>query len=310
MSIGHIPPTSTGTTATPSAENRSSAGRPAWLRQKDAGSPPPPLPEVHVAAAMDPAGSTSKGLGLFAAILSIDFLRGAVTSLVLHVAVLGSLALVVYKVAPPEFFSIVALPPTANEQLGFTDSLDSKLDTGQDSASSYVTPVDILAADSVRAADELLKASVGEGGEESGVGEMDGDIQPSVAAPEHAVTKGSFSVWTVPEIPEPGMPYQIVIQVRLPDNIEVYRPADLRGMVIGSDGYRQSIYITKREPVPVIDNTVQFKLRVPGAENRVRDIIRVESRILREKQVLEIVFTKAVRESEPDVGTTQVPPTP
>jgi hypothetical protein len=174
--------------------------------------------------------------------------------------------------------------------LGFTDSLDSKLDTGRDSASLYVTPVDILATDSVRAGDELLRASVGEGGEESGVGEMDGDIQPSVAVPEHAVTKGSFSAWTVPEDPEPGMPYRIVIQVRLPDKIDVYRPADLRGMVIGTDGYRQSIYIRKREPVPVVDNTVQFELRVPGASKLVRDTIRVESRILREKQVLEIVF--------------------
>ncbi|MBX3452033.1 MAG: hypothetical protein KF777_20930 [Planctomycetaceae bacterium] len=290
MSIGHIPPTSTGTTATPSAEIRSSAGRPVWLRQRDTGSSPPPLPEIRIAPQDHPAGSADKGIGLFAAIVSLDFLRGAATSLVLHVAVLGSLALVVYKVAPPEFFSIVALPPTANEQLGFTDSLDSKLDTGQDSASSYVTPVDILAADSVRAADELLKASVGEGGEESGVGEMDGDIQPSVAVPEHAVTKGSFSAWTVPEDPEPGMPYRIVIQVRLPDKIEVYRPADLRGMVIGTDGYRQTIYIRNREPVPVVDNTVQFELRVPGASKLVRDTIRVESRILREKQVLEIVF--------------------
>lgn len=290
MSIGHIPPTSASTTATPSAETSAPAERPAWLRRTNAGPPPPPLPKVHVAPRIVPEGSSGTWAGFFAAIVSIELLRGFATSLVLHLAVLGSLALVVYKVAPPEFFSIVALPPPANEQLGFTDALDSRLDTGQNSASSYVTPVDILATDSVRAGDELLKASVGEGGEESGVGEMDGDILPSVAVPEHAVTKGSFSAWTVPEDPEPGMPYRIVIQLRLPDKIEVYRPADLRGMVIGTDGYRQTIYIRNREPVPVVDNTVQFELRVPGASKLVRDTIRVESRILREKQVLEIVF--------------------
>ncbi len=38
--------------------------------------------------------------------------------------------------------------------------------------------------------------------------------------PNQAVTKGSFTVWTVPEDPRPGEKYVIMIQIKLKNNVK------------------------------------------------------------------------------------------
>lgn len=128
----------------------------------------------------------------------------------------------------------------------------------------------------------------GNGGSENGDG--NGTIVAPVGVPKYAVTKGSYSVWTDPKDPEPGISYQIVIQFRLPRNVETYRGSDLSGMVIGTDGYKQAIRFGRAESFPVHDGSVQVRIRVPGADRLVRDTIRIESKLLREKQVIEIEF--------------------
>jgi hypothetical protein len=55
-----------------------------------------------------------------------------------------------------------------------------------------------------------------------------------------AVTKGSFTVWTVPSDPGPGEDYQIFIEVKLPQSLSSYQRGDLRGNVSGTDSYQQS----------------------------------------------------------------------
>jgi hypothetical protein len=60
-------------------------------------------------------------------------------------------------------------------------------------------------------------------------------------APKNAVTKGSFTAWTVPEDPEPGQDYVIVIEIKLPEKVRRYPLKDLSGMVVGTDGWRQAI---------------------------------------------------------------------
>ncbi|MEO2034055.1 MAG: hypothetical protein ABGZ35_18430 [Planctomycetaceae bacterium] len=124
-----------------------------------------------------------------------------------------------------------------------------------------------------------------------------------------AVTKGSFTAWTDPARPEPGQSYQIIIEVRLPDNIKRYRLSDLSGEVTGSDRYRQKLPFDSRTPsaarvtdgaeyktvrrnmiVKVNGAKLQLAIRVPGAERLVKDRIRIKSRRLRENQELILVF--------------------
>ncbi len=59
------------------------------------------------------------------------------------------------------------------------------------------------------------------------------------AAPPNATTRGSFTVWTVPRDPAPGQSYQVFIEVKLPPSVGDYQQSDLRGKVIGTDGYEQ-----------------------------------------------------------------------
>jgi hypothetical protein len=141
-------------------------------------------------------------------------------------------------------------------------------------------------------ASSTIRGSLGSAGKGTGTGGGgDGGEGMSVGAlkvPSYAVTKGSFSVWTDPKDPIPGVSYNIVIQFRLPSNVKTYRGSDLTGMVIGTDDYRQVIKLN--ETVPVTDGKVQFRILVPGAHKLVRDTLRVQSKLLREKQVIEIEF--------------------
>ena len=133
---------------------------------------------------------------------------------------------------------------------------------------------------------KITTPSVGEG---TGGGKGDGN-GPQFAMPSKAVTKGSFTVWTVPEDPLPGQNYKIIIQVKLPDRVTRYRRSDLTGTVIGTDGYRQFIPGVKRGWLPVRENLAQMDIFVPAAASLVRDKIMVRSKILKEEQNLEIVF--------------------
>ena len=126
-----------------------------------------------------------------------------------------------------------------------------------------------------------------------------------------AVTKGSFTVWTSPEVPRVREPYRIIIELRLTDKIKAYRINDLSGRVIGSDRYEQNIPFDAKAPnslfytdenlkevpvrngsesITVRDNKIQLVIRVPGADRLVKDTIQIRSRRLRERQELELVF--------------------
>jgi hypothetical protein len=113
-----------------------------------------------------------------------------------------------------------------------------------------------------------------------------------LAIPSQAITQGSFTVWTVPEDPQPGQQYVIMIQVKLNTAVKRYPKSDLKGNVVGTDGYKD--YFggpTESGYLPISDNAVQLQACfVPGAADLVKDVITVESKILDEKQVIEIVF--------------------
>ena len=127
----------------------------------------------------------------------------------------------------------------------------------------------------------------GEGeGEKTGDGTEAGGFR--MPAPGQTVVKGNFTVWTVPEDPDPGVPYDIVIQVKLPKNAKL-RWGDVSGLVVGTDGYEQRISQYSRHTRYII-RANQVVVRVPGARNKVRDHIQVRSNMLHESQTLEIVF--------------------
>lgn len=124
------------------------------------------------------------------------------------------------------------------------------------------------------------------------------------------VTKGSFSVWSIPEDPEPGQLYKIVIQIKLPPKTTRYPVNDLSGIVEGTDGYTQRLpiepsrpgysqhfdgrrlmIISRSDELRVRDDKVQFMITVPGAKRElIKDTITVRSKMLEEEQVLELVF--------------------
>ncbi len=108
------------------------------------------------------------------------------------------------------------------------------------------------------------------------------------------ITQGSFSVWTVPEDPEPFKSYKIVIQLNRLVPIRDLRE-DVTGTVTGTDGYRASIgRVQKGIHFPrqlVIPKARQIAIEIPPAKfELVRDIIEVHSKKLDEKQRIEIVF--------------------
>lgn len=123
-------------------------------------------------------------------------------------------------------------------------------------------------------------------------GEPGKDMEAAELAhvPSHAVTSGSFSVWAEPANPEPGEPYKIVIQIRIPDGTEKYSVSDLEGVVVGSDGYQKLIPGSARGFLPIRDGKVRMEVHVISADQMVEDTVFVKSRLLREAQRLQIRF--------------------
>ncbi len=158
--------------------------------------------------------------------------------------------------------------------------------------------------------DDLVNASAAES---NGEGDDGGGILLKIPEQGFAVTKGSFTAFTIPATPEPLKPYRIVIEVRLPGDVNKYRVSDLKGEVIGTDGYKQFLPYDKNSPsasrapaangkeivinssssIDVINNRVQIIIVVPGARNLVKDRIKIRSRRLREDQELTLTFGRS-----------------
>jgi hypothetical protein len=219
---------------------------------------------------------------------------GAGVSLVIHAFVLATLALfMVSRISPVESTTIRGVDGNSDD-IGADLVLDSALplDAGE---SAPLQMVDISQALEPTGTGMELSDSmrVGFGGKGQGEGESGDGTSMGVAAlriPGHAQTKGSFSAWADPRDPKPGQKYFVVIQIRLPPNLTKYRSSDISGNVIGSDRYRQVIRFKSTEQFPVENGTVEIRIAVPGAEKLVRDTIRVESKLLHEKQTFEIEF--------------------
>lgn len=107
------------------------------------------------------------------------------------------------------------------------------------------------------------------------------------------ITRGSFSVWTVPKDPVPEKSYMIVIQLNRRVNIRNLKQ-DITGKVKGTDGYATGIGSSlKKGDVArqfVIPKARQIVIHIPGAAQLVKDVIEVHSKKLNETQNIELVF--------------------
>ena len=113
-------------------------------------------------------------------------------------------------------------------------------------------------------------------------------------APPRAVSEGSFSVWTEPSAPEAGEPYRIIVQIRLPPDMEQYDVSDLQGVVVGSDGYRKPIPGYLKGQLPIQDGYARLVIPIVSADEHVRDTVLIKSKRLKESQKLLIAFEPGV----------------
>ena len=165
----------------------------------------------------------------------------------------------------------------------------------------------------------------GTGNDEDGTGEApSGDPEAG-----KVVKKGSFTVF-YPKNPPPRRPYWIVISVKMPEGYKKrYSATDLAGTIRGNEfeesGGRTADYIQripwdktlKLHPlyskhtfrrvakgrwtwlnpesryrfIPVIDGTATIKIKIPGAAvAKIKDTIKIKSKLLDEEQELELIF--------------------
>jgi hypothetical protein len=194
---------------------------------------------------------------------------------------------------------------------------------------AHVAVPDLAADDALAVSKAMLGTPEGDGGQGTGAGSGigAGDVGNGMMqfVPKNAVRKGSFAAWTTPtfsngytrkfgepdpkpgDSPRPMQPYWITIQIQVPGDRTRFPIRDLTGEVIGTDGYRQKIPahtfvmdkdgklvpLAGKSTVPVIEGFVQFVVQVPGARNLVKDTIVIKSKLLKEEQALEIVFSGA-----------------
>jgi len=219
-------------------------------------------------------------------------------SLLVHTGILSALAFVVFQSASINqaggIVGTIGEPGGGGDDLSQLD-IDTSLpvESSKDASPVEFTDVSQVMDKITFNPGESIRGGKGSGngngsGGEGGTGDIIGVAGPNI--PKYAVTKGSFSAWTDPRDPDPGKNYEIVIQFRLPSNVRVYKGSDLSGMVSGTDGYKQAIKFSRTESFPVQDGNVQVRIRVPGGERLIRDTIRIESKLLHEKQVIEIEF--------------------
>ena len=249
--------------------------------------PPPPLVVV------DESHSSRLWKRIIIAVSLVNLGWGVIASGILHGLAIVVLGVIVFQQQNDGRFQIDGAFDAPLEEA----VLDSKMELevgGPAAKLEFIAATDAtgdletLAAMSDKIAGALTgnKDGSGDGGEGNGINSM----SSLMTAPAKAITRGSFTVWTKPEDPTPGLPYLIIIQVKLPNEVKGYRLRDLKGFVRGTDGYQKPIAFKTTDRRAVVDGLVQVQVFIPGAQQLVRDTINVRSDLLKEEQTIEIVF--------------------
>lgn len=318
---------------------------------------PPPLPPrvgPPAPAAVPPAGANAAPAEDAFQQFDAGVLRllirpeswGLTFSMLLHVLMLLIMALWVFpgKIPLEELLTIGSHSKVGIEH-NLTESPEISLTAagGELKAERLVAPSELLVPPSPdfelpASVDRSLARDAAEGigkDKKQGVGNEDEGIAsaPTGGAKRtgNAVTRGSFTAWTVPEKPKPRQPYYVLIEIRVPKKFgKRYKADDLSGSIRGNDStvnakykdYEQEIPWDRKLPllggptyrrhtfridarknwiwlnprarhkiVPVVNGTAKIAIKVPGAAvQRVKDTINIRSKLLNEKQKLEIVF--------------------
>ncbi len=216
-------------------------------------------------------------------------------SLMVHFAILLILSMVFFTIDQLDKRMVINATEGEKDVLP-VEEIDTRLDVAGGSEQQtppqfqiVQTPVSEMAAPEFPEFADPSSAAGGKGaGDSSGDGNGQGGLNIRVG--NNAVTKGSFTAWTVPEDPAPGQNYMIMIRIKLPDKVRRYPRRDLSGMVTGTDGYRQPIPGSTRGYLPTKDRESLLTIPVPGAQRLVEDSIEIRSKLLDEKQSLKIVF--------------------
>lgn len=221
-------------------------------------------------------------------------------SLLFHAVLLIILSLILLStLSEDEYFSTVVMEEDA-EPMEF-DVLDTRIDmpAGGDTAledpvlqtlpnQALEIPQDLLTSQLQSSMEEALSNALGS---EKGLGDgLGGTLKFAMPKSGKVVTKGRFTAWTVPEDPKPEEDYKVIIQIRLSKHLKRYPRSDLTGIVVGTDGYKQVIPGAGPRFLPLKNNVTQLVITVPGAFKLVKDRIQIRSRMLKEQQVLQIVF--------------------
>lgn len=279
------------------------AAPPAWFQKKRGRTGAPAAKQTRTAplvAAEDEAELTWDQklkrwlIGADAVGLAVSFMLHIALLIVLSFLVVEGMkgkgafsTMIAQSEGPEELETIIAPPEDAGGQSEAELPQIQVLPEMEPRDETVPVPSGLLTDASASAASEGQGDAVGDAQGNGG-----GGFRFKMPESGEAVTKGSFTAWTVPEDPRPGENYMIVIQIRLPEHVDTYPLRDLTGRVEGTDRYRQPIggRFASNRKLPVIANSVQVTVMVPGAAQLVRDKIELRSRLLKEEQTLEIVF--------------------
>lgn len=241
-------------------------------------------------------------------------------SLLFHSTILTIMAIVIVGGMPgnDDFSTLANLDD--EENFAFNGPLDTRVEEeagGKTNEFNVMQPVENLTGEKEEALKEIeadVSVHLGEGdGEAEGDGSGNGGGEFKFKPMGNAVSAGSFTAWTVPKDPDLNEDYLIIIQVKLPSSYKSrrYRASDLMGLVLGTDSHRQAIPwdvrwpnstftpnakgdirpVDKRDYLPLKKRVAQLIVKVPGSKiPATRDTIKIQSKVLKEKQTLEIVF--------------------
>lgn len=248
---------------------------------------------------------------------------GSSISLVVHLVILALLAIPVYRHLQQGSPLVTEVREAEAEQLLITTEVDLadqlRLPDGEggglaNDETEWLTELTPSALASTWTLNEAGPTKVA--GAADAIGDAGGSAGGvRIREPANAVRRGSFTAFTVPIVgrnqtsepgtsPRPGQDYYIVVQITVPGTRKIYPLRDLKGLIVGTDGYRQRVpenaFVMEEDgqlvplaptrSLKVVDGVVQIFIRVPGASRLVRDEIQVQSALLRETQELALTF--------------------
>lgn len=262
------------------------------------------------------ADGDSRVFDLFKAwLLSREF-RSYYASIAVHAVLLLVLSVVILEQLDDNDAITTIITDSNNLPFEFDEIMDLKMAAAGGAEQTQLPQLQQLPVDPTKSLlQSRVAASVAQlaGDDDGQNGEAGSGLMFRLPTGGKAVTKGSFTAWTVPKDPEPGEDYKIVIVLKLPESSRRYRIRDLTGKVVGTDGFELEIpferfrgtygtrvpklgklsFPSRNDFVRPVDGKVQIVVDVPAAgarSTRVRDRIEVASKMLKEDQTLEIEF--------------------